>query len=520
MTAAIGATTPYRNGGPTGPAVLAVARILRIELRRNEMPWILPLVAALFWFDSYRYGSQLPLWSQRTFWNMGQGHALLDIGPFAAGVAAWVASRDGRRETIDLVTAVARPRWTLQLTAWAATAIWAVGAYVVFVGVMFAVYAYQGVAGTPPWWWVAVGVAAIAAFSAAGFAIGALWPSRFAAPVAAFGGFLAWFVSFQVGLSHASGWALILPNNTHGNFGGYSGIFYPWMPDLPIVRMMGLGGIAIMAVSLLGLLARAGGPRLRRVATMAALAGVAATGVAVGLAATAVTTPLGAVIPALHDAASDRPIPYTPVCRQVAGVQICLNPAYRRLLADVTAALRPVLAEVAGLPGAPARAAQVAELNRGNGEAGQPMTITGDPPVLRMPLDCSDMPSPFSCFRDAPWSTARFEDDLRLLAVHAFVGAGNGPGTPAQQAVQSALLQGAHIPFNAQPIQLLFAWAQPNSQDFRQQAAAAHGPRATSGPIYAAARRLTAMSPAARRAWLATHLSALRAGQLTLNELP
>ena len=38
---------------------------------------------------------------------------------------------------------------------------------------------------------------------------------------------------------------------------------------------------------------------------------------------------------------------------------MCLNPAYGRYLADVTAALRPLLAEVAGLPGAPARVTQV-----------------------------------------------------------------------------------------------------------------------------------------------------------------
>ena len=60
------------------------------------------------------------------------------------------------------------------------------------------------------------------------------------------------------------------------------------------------------------------------------------------------------VIPALHDAANDAPIPYTPVCGRAAGIPVCLNPAYRRWLPDVTAALAPVLAEVAGLPGAPA----------------------------------------------------------------------------------------------------------------------------------------------------------------------
>jgi hypothetical protein len=92
-----------------------------------------------------------------------------------------------------------------QLTVWAAAAIWAVGAYLVFVGVMFAVYAHQGLQGSPPWWWVAVGAAAVTTFSATGFAVGDFFPSRFAVPVAAFGAFLAVIGSFQIGFGHACG---------------------------------------------------------------------------------------------------------------------------------------------------------------------------------------------------------------------------------------------------------------------------------------------------------------------------
>ena len=218
MTAATTAPVRHRTSRAAGAVPLSAARLLRVELRRNTMPWILPLIAALFWFDSYRPSTGTsPLYGLRTFWNMGQGHTILDFGPFVAGVAAWMGSRDGRRGLADLMTTTARPRWAAQLATWAATAIWAVTAYLVFVGVMFAVYAHQGVAGTPPWWYVAVGVTAVAAFSAVGFAIGAYWPSRFAAPVAAFGAFLAMFLSFQTGFSHTSGWALILPTNSNGS---------------------------------------------------------------------------------------------------------------------------------------------------------------------------------------------------------------------------------------------------------------------------------------------------------------
>ena len=95
------------------------ARLVRLELRRNPMPWILPLIAALFWFDSYRASvGAAPLYGLRTYWNMGEGHTINDFGPFVAGVAAWMGSRDGRRGLGDLVTAASRPRWT----AWPAWA--------------------------------------------------------------------------------------------------------------------------------------------------------------------------------------------------------------------------------------------------------------------------------------------------------------------------------------------------------------------------------------------------------------
>ena len=444
---------------------------------------------------------------------MGQGATIVDFGPIVAGLAAWIASRDGRRGVADLITAAARSRWTVQLATWAATAIWAVAAYLVCAGVMFAWYAHQGVGGTPPWWWVAVGATAVTAFSAAGFTVGAYWPSRFAAPVAAFGAFLALFLSLQTGFSHTSGWALILPTNSNGNFDGNagtdSGIFYPWLPDLPIARIMFLAGIAVAALGLTGLPARAGGQWLRRAAAVLTLAGVASAGTAVGLASTARLSAHGMVIPALHDAANDAPITYTPACGRAAGVPVCLNPAYRRWLPDVTAALAPLLAEVAGLPGAPARATQVAAAYPSD-DGGPPQAITlgGHPPVLRMSLGQLDMPGPCG-FCDGPVATKQFADQMRLLFAHAFVGVGNGSGSPVQQAVQAALLRSAGIPFTAQP-RLMAATGNFQGPE----------PGPATGPVYAAARRFATLPAAARHAWLAAHLAALRAGQLTLKELP
>jgi hypothetical protein len=91
-----------------------------------------------------------------------------------------------------------------------------------------------------------------------------------------------------------------------------------------------------------------------------------------------------------------------------------------------------------------------------------------------------------------------------LQFVHAFVGAGPGTGTPAQQAVQAALLDGAGVPLPLVSKELDIAGLPGNA----------------AGPVYAAAQRLAALPPAARHAWLAAHLAALRSGQLTLKDLP
>ncbi|HYZ54610.1 MAG TPA: hypothetical protein VE733_14070, partial [Streptosporangiaceae bacterium] len=85
MTAAT--ATPVRHRPPRAATAvpLTAARLLRIELRRSPMPLILPLIAALFWLDSYRPStSHAPLWMLRTFWNMGQGHTIIDFGPIVA----------------------------------------------------------------------------------------------------------------------------------------------------------------------------------------------------------------------------------------------------------------------------------------------------------------------------------------------------------------------------------------------------------------------------------------------------
>ncbi|MEV6851046.1 hypothetical protein [Actinoplanes sp. NPDC051411] len=501
-------TTPTRPPATAhrSPA-LSYLRLLRIELRRSPMLLIAPLIAGLFWFDSYRPStSQQPLFVLRTFWNMGQGHTIIDFGPIVAGMAAWIGARDGRRGTADLITTMTRSRWTARLAAHTAAAVWAAVMYVVAVGALFGVYAHQGVTGTPPWWWAGVGLAAVIAFTSFGYAVGALFPSQFAAPVAAFAGFLALMMSSQTSFRSYSGWALILPTNSNGNFQLDSGTFYPYLRDLPVARILFFAGILVATLGLLGAAARSDGRRLRQVAAAITALGVALSGTAVGLAATGRLRPHGIVIPALHDAAQDRDLAYTPVCAPAGGAQVCLNPAYARFLTSVTAGLTPALAEVSGLPGAPARIDQVGALYNGS-DAG----LAGTPPVVHLDLrGVQGFVPGRTGLSSAPTSAAQFNGLLQLRFARTFVGVTGHPtalGTPAQQAVVAELLHGLGIPYADQPA--LLTLGEPG-----------RAPTPATGQVYPAAQRLAALSAAGRTAWLSANLPALRAGTLTLEQLP
>jgi hypothetical protein len=480
-----------RGAGRASP--ISLARLLGLELRRNAMPWTFPLLAVLFVLDPFRtamgYG---PFWDLRA--SVLTNKLLPDFVAFVAGVAAWMGSRDNRRRTRDLVAATARPRWTAQLITWAATTLWAAAGFLCCLAVLYGVTASQATWGGPPWWPAAVSLAELALISALGFAVGTFFPSRFTAPLAAVGAFLLSLEGFRNAVGRSSTYALLSPTTYVPDDG--TGLFRHFLPDVSIAQLMFLIGLTLVVLAALGLPQAAdAGPRLRRTAAVIAVAGLAAAGTAVGLTGTARTGTYGTVIPALHDAANDRPIPYTPVCGQAAGVPVCVHPAYRSFLPDVTADLAPVLREIASLPGAPARVDQVAVNDL-------TAAITGAPAVFRLPVPATPDETSFG------QNASTFASNLKTTLVTAFVAGAPGfvppgppGGTPAQLAVELALLQKA-------------------GKVTQTGSAAGNGQHAKAEQVAAAARRFAALPAATRHAWLAAHLAALRAGHITLAQLP
>ena len=381
------AAVPWRSW----PPIRTGARLLRIELRRSAMVWLSPLAIALFLAVTLEKVLRLPpMWDERA--STMQTYMALLVAPLV-GCAAWTGSRERRSRIDDLVEATARPRWVRQLVSWGATTAWAAAVYLACVAALYAVTAAQATGGGPLFWPVWVGLACLPAFTAVGFAAGAWLPSRFTAPLATVGAFFALALSTQPIMGSSSPWQLTPLVSSPWGVGdsGAIGTFYHYLPDLAIAQVMFLVGLSASVLGLLGVPGRSGGRRLRLAATAVMSAGLVAMGTAVALVGSAHLGPGGMiVVPALHDATDDRPIQYVPTCSRTP-VQVCMNPTYRIYLAAVADDLAPLLRELAGVPGAPARLSQVATvfaLGRGN-----QVSVTmagpvfgGSPPVLHFVL--------------------------------------------------------------------------------------------------------------------------------------
>ena len=513
MTAATAAQASVRPRPAAAGAFLVMLRMLRLELRHNAMPWLLPVAIALFWLTTYRKDMAMPpLWNLRAAGL--QSGAVLDFAIPVTGAAAWMGSREARRRVADQVSITARARWARLLAPWAATTIWAMVAYLGCVAVLYGVTARQASWGGPLWWPAGMAAASLPAFSALGFAIGTFLPSRFTAPLAAIAAFFILALSTEPIHGSQSYWQVSPIVTGPWDLGPQADVatFYPFLPDLSIAQVMLLAGITVALLGVLALPAGSGGQTARAVAAGLTGAGVLAAGTAAGLAGTGTLDAHGMInIPALHDAASDQPLQFTPVCSDTA-IPVCLNPAYASYLSVTASALAPLLSQLAGLPRAPARIVQMGMTYQR--DAGNAVTVGEGGPSHGGPQPAFPLVLPLQLSGAAAMTPGQMASQV-VAAYGPLIVArviGDEPAaSPAQNAVAAALLLvGGHSGLTAE---------QPSAGQVGLDAS--WSPSVTPGtPEYAAAERFAALPESARRAWLLRHLAALRAGQITLAQLP
>ena len=494
--------------------MIAVTRMLRLELRHNAMALMVPVVVVLFWFTTYRRVMAMPpLWNLRA--TGVQMYSVIDFVTPLTGAAAWMGSRESRRRLADAVLITPRARWARLLATWAATTIWALVAYVGCVAVVYGMTAGQVAGGGPLWWPAAVAAASLPAFTALGFAAGVLAPTRLTAPITAIVAFFVLVLSTElIGHNSHSYWQIAPIVAVAWNLGSNPGVatFYPYLPDLSIAQVMFLAGVA---VTLLGTLALVGESRaVRAAAAGVTAAGLAAAATAVLLVGTSTMDPHGMMrIPALHDAANDRPVRFTPVCGHTA-IPVCLNPAYSAYLASTTAALEPVLNEIAGLPGAPVRVLQEAATYRVDTRDGEEVMPaernTNGEAVYHLLLPAQLLGPTLTTAQEA--SQVKWTDGPDIVA--NFIGAGPG-SSQAQNAVAAALTMVLGRVSADPNLQAGLNEEAPGAPGLSELGALVRGT-----PAQPAAARFAALPAQTRRAWLASHLAALRAGEITLSQLP
>lgn len=187
---------------------MTTLRLFAIEARHNAALLLVPVILLFAW---YMLGTQL--W-EPYLWSSTNELLRKSVAPLAApaiaGVAAWMAGRDRRRSISDLLATTPLPAARRHLTLLSATTIWALLSYLLVAGYMFTRTTPHATWGGPELWPVATAVAALLAHGAWGHAAGYLLSSRFTAPLAA-------IVAFSIQLYLSSTSTSIFAGNMYGD---------------------------------------------------------------------------------------------------------------------------------------------------------------------------------------------------------------------------------------------------------------------------------------------------------------
>lgn len=441
-------------------------RLLLIEARRSV--GLLALLAVPIWFWlNLNLPQVAPFWFETSLLVRNATGA---IGPILGGAAAWMAGRESRRGLHDLLATTPQPQLTRRLTTMLGATVWGLLGYLLVGAVVLAFGWSRATWGGPFFSPILVGLVALPVYAALGFAIGRRFPGRFTAPLVAVALIV---VPVIVGESRDSR-AFLSPLVSLGG-----SVWYGVQPDLTALQLaflLCLGGAALATLALPA-----------RKTWQTAL---------ICLSLTALLAIPGGVLWSVAPShggqgLSNDPryralelIPYTPVCAE-GPLPVCVHPAYRGSLAETTARLNRLVAPILGLPGAPIRAEQ--------GYAG---------------VQGQDDPQGRTLWFDLYQQGALARKTIPAFAVFGVV---RGPSSTM-----------ANCP-SPDGNDCLLAQAVIGRWLLRQAGVADVGTLSSpdqEGRVGPPVDRFATLDPATQRAWLEAHFTDLRAGRVTLGEMP
>lgn len=442
--------------------MMAAFYLFRIEFRRNLGLWLLPIMVFLTGALALEEATSADV----VLWPRVSRDILFSsnmLGPLAGALAAWMAGRNHRRKVEELLSTTPYPGTARDATTLGGTVAWALLAYVLGALVVVAALAPQATWGTPDASPVVVGLFTVLALAAVGYAAGSLLRSRFVAPTVAVVLLVAFILPREVDRLFFSTAA----EDGGVRLGWVARALSPLEWDWGDVFYRVAGPTVPLILWLLGLSALALAALSLRHRTIPVALGLAGTG---GVVAVTGAVMLVSTSPTVAWTKAT-PIPFDPVG---AGQEfpVCVHPAYEPMLPETAALVAGIAEPFARVPGGPVRAEQVSS------QEGFELRADG---TLAFSLFGGQAEYGYLAFNVA----------------RALTGGGQGlEVSEAQIVVRRWLLERAGI----------------NPDDF--------GLMSYDQRVLAATAQFAAVDEATRRAWLAEHYAALRAGELTLEDLP
>ncbi len=455
-------------------------RLLTLETRRNIGLLFFPLlVGAAGWVAREGLPAGIALWGQA---SAAIRFTIITLGPLIAGLAAWMAGRSTRRGMEDLLATTPRPATGREVATWAGTMAWGILAYVVVAAYVGVLTYREATWGGPLAWPILEGLVAVAAYSAIGYAAGCYLRNRLLIPLVPIALYI--LQDILVTVNSESSLRYLSPASP-----GFSEVFYAFEPGLGAPKtlwLLGLTGVALTAVALRG---------RRTVATWGLL-----------LAAMAMTTTAGATL-LRADYGEDQvkvAVPYQLVCVK-RDFEVCVHPAYEAMLPQSVALIDTLMRPLKGIPGVPTRMEQRRSLEE------------------PMPTGTVD----FQLHQES----IRYDPEQKDLALRVALGLVTDQSVPGEQADgygcggnQDECAEYYRSPAEAQNIIGDWLARQAGIQLAEQEGGDPYG-MGLSGRLFfpeskAALERFAALTTVQQRAWLEAYYADLRAGKLTLEDLP
>lgn len=457
----------------TQGATLRLIRLFFRNLWRSGMMPVMPIIIAIgVWFTSTLLRPGIVLWHDVSV-SVAMSYAV--VGPLCAAAAAWVGGRPRRRKLDDQLASASLPGWQQDLLTLATAAgIGCIG-YGGMVLIVLGWATTQATWGAPYGVVLLSGLLMVVLFCLVGSVTGMLWPNHLAAllVLAIIGGSVAFGNAIQNYGPTSNARELTLLNTLLSLRSGFSEWEAPRVaPELfeNMLMASGLSALVIVGVLLV---------RHRRVVPVAVLAGVVLwSGAGIALSVTGARSDLvWQVGPPKQTASFDH------ACTFAGTIEVCLHPAWTSLEPEIVDTINGFYAPIEGLDGVPAMLVQMdgrVQFRPAPDGATAFHVFDGGAPQFQIAMGLQDDLFPMT------------EPGLNSL-------------NEGQMVVGGWLMQEA----GARPVFALpWGTAPPETIIAQEQ------------ELQAAVDRFDALPSEEQHAWLEVNWDALRAGELTLENLP